>query len=530
MAKIYLWFGLLLLARPVLAQEQFPIVPYSGMQVEYQLAGLEIDQSVDQEGSSRIRQWKGKVTEEVIKVFGTFFSERPAQDRFLLEISIDGQSKSLRLPFQDHEGPAKSPQAFELEMPIAPEAKHIAILLSATTDSIIGPREIKLQGTFKVQHNKQPDSSVSDQVPSHAVVGRIERISGTLEANFAAWQEWRVIKTDSDITPGILRTSDEDSAVLALVHGEKIFIDRNSAISLTEFGARLNHGTLRFQGTGSDGVYVAETPDYFIEFHGEHLTLEYMEEETSCSVLDGYAILSRKDDIEQAITIRSGVRAQGDPRGIRLVEKIDPKRERDLWSQTGLDNLPVNDENNPVPEATPQPDQPTPVPSPPTSQDQTLKPRIDIVLPDDPSITVIALDTTGGYTPDRKTEKPELQIFADGRVIINDLYGDRPQQTQQLSKENLIRFLDFAVNEHHFYELDAESMLQAETAYKAKQGGVELTDIPTTIIRLGIFNQTYEVRCRGADFLAAEVPEAKAVQDFNAIETRLRKYIDSVKE
>jgi hypothetical protein len=530
MSRLYLCFGLLLLAHSVLAQEQFPLVPYSGIQLEYQWAGLEIDRSFDQEGSSRIRQLGGTVTDNVIKVFGKFFSDHPKQDRFLLEVSVDGQSKSMRLPLPDREEAAQSPQTFELEVPIDSEAKNVTILLSAITESLIGPREIRLQGTFKVQLSKQPDSSAPDRIASPHIVGRIERISGSLEANFAEWREWRSIKIESDITPGKLRTGDEGSAVVTLVEGERIFIDKNSEISLTEFGAKLEQGTLRFQGKGGDSVYVTETADYFVEFHGQHLAIHYADNETTCSVIDGYAILSRKDDLEQATTIRDGVRVQGDQRGIRLLEKVDLKTERDLWNQSGLGTLSKTNENSSMPEVATHTEKPNPIASPSSAADQKAKPRIEIVLPDDRSIPVITLDTVGGYTPDRKTEKPELIIFADGRVIINDLYGNQPQLTQQLSKDNVISFLDFMVNDHQFYELNSESIARAEVDFKAKQGGIEFSDVPITVIRLGILNQTYEVRCRGADLLAAEFPGTKSLQDFNAIEARLRKYMDNVRE
>lgn len=530
MSRFYLWFGSLLLASPTLAQEQFPLTPLSGIQVEYQWTGLEIEKSIDQEDFSRIRQVEGKVTGDVIKVWGTFFSAQPEQDRFLLEISVDGQSKSLRLPPSERERISKSPQTFELEMPIDPKAKVATILLRANTESIAGAREVKIQGTFKVQRDPPPDPAMNDRSISRTIIGRVVQLSGSLKAKLADWQQWRPIKINSEITPGKLRTSDNDSTVLNLAHGEKIFIDKNSEVELTESSMILAQGTLKLQRNADQNNFIAETPDYVIEFFGERLALAYMDGETDCSVLDGYAIISRKADLEQAITIRGGVRALGDPRAISSVERVSPELEMDPWNQSDIDPLSEDNQATSVTEATPQTDEPTTVVSPSPTPGPKTKPRIEIVLPEDRSIPIITLDTTGGYTPDRKTEKPELVIFADGRAIITDLYGDSPQITSQLSKENLISFLDFMVNDHRFYQLTSESMVQAEAEYKARQGSVELTDIPTTIIRVSILNLTYEVRCRGADFLAAELPEAKAVHDFNAIEARLRKYLDSVRE
>jgi hypothetical protein len=152
---------------------------------------------------------------------------------------------------------------------------------------------------------------------------------------------------------------------------------------------------------------------------------------------------------------------------------------------------------------------------------------VPIELPRDGSLPILMLDSTGGFVLPRKSSEPELIIYADGRAIITDPAGKLPRVTRQLSQANLKEFLGFVVNEHHFYELTTEG-LAAEL--QAQAGGQEVTDLPTTILRLGLGNKSTEVRFRGAEFWAKKHPEVQPFQDFLAIEARLRKFINQSRE
>lgn len=49
-------------------------------------------------------------------------------------------------------------------------------------------------------------------------------------------------------------------------------------------------------------------------------------------------------------------------------------------------------------------------------------------------------------------------IYADGRIIITDPTGRLPPLRRQLTAENVKTFLDFAVNDHHYYELSTDKL------------------------------------------------------------------------
>jgi hypothetical protein len=54
--------------------------------------------------------------------------------------------------------------------------------------------------------------------------------------------------------------------------------------------------------------------------------------------------------------------------------------------------------------------------------------------------------------------------------------------------------------------------------------------MPTAIIRIGIQNKTYEVRCPAPDYFASTLPEVEPFQHYEAIYTRLTTFIDASRE
>jgi hypothetical protein len=362
------------------------------------------------------------------------------------------------------------------------------------------------------------------------------RIKGKLECSEAEGGEWRALSENAEVLSGTtLRTGSDDSAFLALAEGGELFLEPDSELKFEGNRMVLKRGALKYRGEEKPETMYFETPDYRIEFSGEQLEVEYLETETHCAILVGLATLRPLVNGASVVNAGNGIQGIGGNDGLWFFEPVDWTPKSRKWEQIGWA---IASPSAPAPSSeqaetqSPLPvenmsRQENPVEQLPESKPQPPRP---IELPRDGSVPVLMLDSSGGYVLPRRSEEPELVIFADGRAIITDPAGRLPQVTRRLKKENLEEFLSFVVNDHHFYDLTTEGLAELEAQARAQSGGQEITDLSTTILRLGLGNKTIEVRFRGAEFWAEKHPDIQQFRDFQAIEARLRKFIEQSRE
>lgn len=528
------------------AQDEFPVVPYSGVQLKYKITGVTLTESKDEESLARVRFLRGRLTGKTLRVEGVFNSDEPKQSELVVEILMDGQSKSLRIPNETNLKDLLPQQEFQLEIQIPSEIKNASIMILGRTKSILGPREIAIRGEFASVQSpsvEKPSSSVSSG-ETRAIT---KKIHGKLVSAPSRGDDWQSVEEEGEIKSGsTLRTGDEDSALLELTDGGELFLDRNSEVMLVDHRIVLQRGSLKYHGETRPEPTTFETPDYFIEFQGARLSIEYNDESTTCAILSGSATLTQLSDITHSVILRDGVRAVATGNKFHLFETIDLRHESQEWASAGLafspspnedvteagkeregvvieEEEPGSDSSNPIDSSSPIDAMDNQlVTDPPTS--------IPIELPADGSIPIIVFDSIGGNNLPRISNEPELVIFADGRGVITDPYGKLPRVTRRLSAENIKEFLGFVINDHHFYEMTTESLQQLEAQISAQAGGSQTTNQPTSVIRIGIRNMTYQLRFSGAEYLAKNYPEVREFRDFRAIEVRLQTFIEQSRE
>jgi hypothetical protein len=378
----------------------------------------------------------------------------------------------------------------------------------------------------------RPGTRQSDSVDEGLAVPT--KIMGKLERLAPEGGDWQTLAENASVYTGTsLRTGSDDSAMLALTGGGELYLGPDSELALSGKRIVLKRGSLKYRGESDDQTTSFETPDFVVQFSGERLELEYLEGESNCAILAGLATLRPVRNLANAINVGSGIQGIGGEDGLWYFEPVELSQKAESWEQIGWAfPAPASQAPSSVPadEPVPQPEEVLSTAEPSLEHAPADKPRvpIPIELPRDGSLPVLMLDSSGGFVLPRRSSEPELIIFADGRAIITDPTGKLPRVTRRLSQENLVEFLGFVVNQHHFYELTTEGLAELEAELQA--GGQEVTDLPTTILRLGLGNKSTEVRCRGAEFWAEKHPEVQPFGDFLAIETRLRKFIEQSRE
>jgi hypothetical protein len=153
----------------------------------------------------------------------------------------------------------------------------------------------------------------------------------------------------------------------------------------------------------------------------------------------------------------------------------------------------------------------------------------EVSLPDDPRAPVVIFDYVGGFTLPRRTKDPQLVIRADGSVTLIDPFGRLPKIETKITRENLVKFMQFALVERHFFALD-EQAIDKQIRAEQQRGGVVITDLPKTVIHLRTGKSEWRVSVAGPRMYAEAFPHLKALQDLAAIEARLEQYVDKLRE
>ena len=518
-----------------LGQELFPLVPYSGMQLRYTIAGVDVTASSDSDRVTLVRTLKGEALGEEIRVHGEFLCRSPEKTEFRVELWVDEQKQEIKFSSDDATVKLTSPQAFDLKIPIPPGAKKAGLTISATTKTIVGPSVFTVLGQFVVADPapaQDPDSSSLVRV----AVGEVtEQLSGEVQTRTDDGAGWRtLVAGDSLFVGSKIRTESDSTVMVKITRDDRLFVDQNSEVFFRENGVLLVRGGLKLSCSPEQSVRLIWTADYITEFMGQHLGLDYGDSRTTVSNIDGTATMTLQVSATKGVRIQSAIRAEGDEQGLDRFETIDLAEEDSKWQQLGLDNIATQTidtiaTGEPESDETPEIAMTAPAVELLTDTGEEDAEPIPIEIPSDPNARIIMLDFAGGYTPKRTSNEPELVIYADGRAVITDPFGKLPKVTNRLSADNVKAFLEFLVNEHRFYDLSTQGLADLIEQKKAEGGVPEITDMSTAIIRIGIQNKTYEVRCLSPDYFASQFPEVEPFQDYAAIHKRLTTFITATR-
>ncbi len=149
---------------------------------------------------------------------------------------------------------------------------------------------------------------------------------------------------------------------------------------------------------------------------------------------------------------------------------------------------------------------------------ETPAPRY--ALPDDPAAVVLSLDWRGGYAPPRESERPQLEVRADGTLVVPDRSGGDAHLTDRLSPDELQELLRFALDERRLLAFDAERV--AAQIARHDDVLVLVEDAATTVVAVDLPGHRGEARFDALDLFAREHPDVRALQDLHAVSRRLQ--------
>lgn len=526
-----IWLCLFTGTQPGFSQDQFPSTPYSGMQLTYGITGASIDDSNDLQDVTRTRILKGRTSGDTLQIQGEFSSRNPENSGFSVVLWVDDERKELRLPDAAVGGSLQSPQRFELTITVPPNAKRAGVNVIASSSTALGARELQIKGEFQV-----PQPAPSEPMSGVKVAAKIvseQTIDVRMRSDDQA--EWSPVDTEAKILVGTrLQTGSDHPVVLQLANQDEVCLDKGSEALLLESGVLLRHGRCKLKCSDEQSPRLLLTEEFITQFSGHHLAIEYHDSRTTIVNIDGVVRLTSRIAHGNGLKIQAGIRAEGDANGVDHFELVDITDENQQWQQLGLGSI-IPAQTESIAEGKDASKEASEVVMEPTSNPLTpsataSKTPASIELPADPDIAIIVLDSVGGYTPPRKSKEPELVIYANGRTVITDPFGKHPQVIRHLTPENLKTFLEFVVNEHHYYDLTTEGLGALIEQMKAQGAVPEITDMPTAIIRIGIRNMTYEVRCPSPDYFATQFPEIDPFRHYGAIYKRLTTFVTASRE
>lgn len=530
-----IWLYLLAGAQQGFSEEQFPSKPYSGMQLTYGITGARIDESNDTQDVTRTRILKGKTSGDTLQIQGEFSSRNPENSGLSIVLWVDDEKKELRLPETATGGSLQSPQKFELTVSIPPTAKLARINVIASSSTALGARELQIRGEFQVVPTIPSESMNETEATPTFAAQILSQQTADVRMRNDDQAEWSPVDAEGKILAGTrLQTGSDYPVVLQLANKDEVCLDKGSEALLQGSGVLLRRGRLKLKCSDEQSPRVLLTEEFIAEFSGQHLALEYHDSRTTVINIDGVIRVTSRTGGDHRLKIQAGIRAEGDVNGFDRFELVDMTDENQQWQQLGLGNI-IPAQTDSAAEGTETPTEATAIAMEPTSDPVTPSSTApespaSIELPTDPDIAIIVFDSVGGYTPPRKSKEPELVIYANGRAVITDPFGKHPQVSRQLTPENLNAFLEFVVNEHHYYDLTTEGLGALIEQMKAQGAVPEITDMPTAIIRIGIRNMTYEVRCPSPDYFATQFPEIDPFRDYGAIYKRLTTFVTASRE
>lgn len=146
-------------------------------------------------------------------------------------------------------------------------------------------------------------------------------------------------------------------------------------------------------------------------------------------------------------------------------------------------------------------------------------------LPTDPKTPVVVLTYDGGYTPPRVNDEPDLEILADGTIILGAPFGLKKRIESKIERQRLQHLLNFLLNEQQLQKFDARKVLDSIQAEQQKQGEiVEVEDAVTTVIRIHANGKTIEVKFYALSDMAQEYPTVRELGQLEAARRQLEDF------
>ena len=153
---------------------------------------------------------------------------------------------------------------------------------------------------------------------------------------------------------------------------------------------------------------------------------------------------------------------------------------------------------------------------------------IKIRMPENADTPVLTMDTYGGFrmkSAENFEPTPELQIFADGRIVTGRKSDKVKEVVGSIDLVELQPLLRFIVDECHFFEISTESL----KADLAKKGALKIMDAATTRIAINLKDHSNEVEAYGLQVYAAKYTDVPSFASIVAIASRCRPLASRIK-
>ena len=136
---------------------------------------------------------------------------------------------------------------------------------------------------------------------------------------------------------------------------------------------------------------------------------------------------------------------------------------------------------------------------------------------------IFLYDQSGGFRVAPPTKPaPDFQLFADGRVEVGGANYGMPKLETKLSRSELTRFLNLAVNQNQFYELDEKEIEKKMMAGTPK---VQLMDAPTTRFEINLEQGKKAISVYALWNAVKNYPEIDELQRLSKIEQECKSII-----
>ncbi len=157
--------------------------------------------------------------------------------------------------------------------------------------------------------------------------------------------------------------------------------------------------------------------------------------------------------------------------------------------------------------------------APAPAQDEVPK---TYALPADGSAVVLSLDWRMIGVP-RESERPHLEVRADGTLVVPDRTGGDAHQVDRLAPDELQALLRFVLDEHALLAFEEDAVIAALPPARCGTG------VQATVVAVDLPGRGGEARFEALETLAPFHPGIEALQHFHAAVVRLRGLMNAVR-
>lgn len=160
------------------------------------------------------------------------------------------------------------------------------------------------------------------------------------------------------------------------------------------------------------------------------------------------------------------------------------------------------------------------------SQDLTQQDRDAIQIQMDTKGPIFLYDQSGGFRVVPAGERTaDLQLFADGRVLVGGSNFGMPKLESKISETELNEFLHFVVNTNGFYKLDEKEI---EKQMKNGNEKVKLMDAATTRFEINLQRGSKGLSVYALWNAVRNYPEIEELRKLSRIEKRCKQMISEI--